>query len=70
MYMDVNGNFEELVKLSAKDTDRASKIVAKSFYKVLRKNGFTDDQIISVANNILECLIQALAGYKEKSEKS
>ena len=31
--------------------------------------GFSDDQIISVANNILDCLVQTLDGYKEKSEK-
>jgi glycosylphosphatidylinositol transamidase (GPIT) subunit GPI8 len=67
--MNKNEHFDKLVNLSAQDTERAAALVAKSFYKVLRKNGFSDDQIISVANNLLGCLIHALDGYKKKSEK-
>lgn len=58
---------DRVIHLAAENPERAARIVAKSFYKVLRKNEFTDDQIIAVANNILECLIESLAGYKKKS---
>lgn len=67
--MNRNGHFDKLVNMAAQDSEKAAAIVAKSFYKVLKKNGFTNDQIISVANNLLGCLIQALDGYKEKSQR-
>lgn len=68
--MDSDEKFDKLVNLATKDPEKAAEIAAKSFYKILRKNGFTDDQIISVANNILDCLIQTFGGYKEKKMKS
>jgi len=61
-----NQNFEDIVRIASSDTEKASRIISRSFYKVLRRNGFTDDQIISVASNILGCLIEGLEGYKEK----
>jgi predicted transcriptional regulator len=64
--MNSYGKFDEYVGLAAKDAAKASEIVAKSFYKILRKNGFSDAQIINVANNILDCLIQTLDSYKER----
>ena len=60
------GKFDEYVGLAAKDAERASEIVAKSFYKIMRKNGFSNAQIISVANTLLDCLIQTLDSYKER----
>lgn len=67
--MERDEKFDQLVKLAARDTEKAAEIVARSFYKILRRNGFADDQIIGVANSILDCLILTLDGYKEKSEK-
>ena len=67
--MERDEKFGQLVKLAASDTEKAAEIVAKSFYKILRRNGFTDDQIIAVANSMLDCLILTLDSYKEKSEK-
>ncbi len=62
-----DGNkFEDIVRIASRDTEKASRIISKSFYKVLRRNGFTDDQIISVASDILGCLIESLEGYREK----
>ena len=60
------GKFDEYVTTAVNNTEKASELVAKSFYKILRKNGFNDAQIINVANNILDCLIQTLGNYKEK----
>jgi hypothetical protein len=70
--MNSYGKFDEYVGLAVQDAERASEIVAKSFYKILRKNGFSDAQIINVANNILDCLIQTLDSYtkREKSKEN
>ena len=58
--------FDEYVEYAINNTDRASELIARSFYKILRKNGFTNAQIMNTANNILDCLIKSLDGYKEK----
>lgn len=64
--MNAFGKFDEYVNLATKDAEKAAEIVAKSFYKILKKNGFTDAQIVNVANTILDCLIQTLENYREK----
>ncbi len=66
--MNSYGKFDDYVGLAVRDAERASEIVAKSFYKILRKNGFTDSQIINVANNILDCLIHTLDSYEERKK--
>lgn len=62
-----HNQMDKIIQLAAKNAEQASRLIARSFYKVLRKNGFSDDQIIAVANNILDCLIESLDGYKNKS---
>lgn len=64
--MKEDNKFEDIVRIASRDTEKASRIISKSFYKVLRRNGFSDDQIISVASDILGCLIESLEGYREK----
>jgi len=58
--------FDEYVEDAVNNTDHASELIARSFYKILRKNGFSDSNIINTANHILDCLIKSLDGYKEK----
>lgn len=65
--MGQNCDFDQIAILAAKDAGKASRIVATSFYKVLRRNGFTDEQIINVSSCILDCLLQSLREYKQKS---
>ena len=65
--MDQHQQMDKIIQMAAVDAEKASRLIARSFYKVLRKNGFTDDQIISVANNMLDCLIESLDGYKKKN---
>ncbi|MFA6146752.1 MAG: hypothetical protein WC899_00900 [bacterium] len=57
---------DEYVEYAVSNSDHASELIARSFYKILRKNGFSDKQIINTANNLLDCLIKSLEGYKEK----
>lgn len=61
------GTFDEYVRMAVNSSKDASQVVAISFYKILRKNGFNDNQIINVANNILDCLIRTLESYKERT---
>ena len=61
-----NSNFERVIKLAAQDTTRGSRVAAKVFYRILRKNGFSENQIIDIATNILSCLTESLKGYEQK----
>ncbi len=65
-----NSHFERIINLAARDTKKGSRIVAKKFYRILRKNGFSENQIIAIATNILNCLIESLKGYEKKVEKT
>ncbi len=68
--MTSHGKFDEYVKMAVNSSKDASQVVAISFYKILRKNGFNDNQIINVANNILDCLIRTLESYKERTAEA
>jgi hypothetical protein len=65
-----NYNFERVINLAAKDTKKGARVTAKVFYRMLRKNGFTENQVIDIATNILNCLTESLMGYEERVEKS
>ena len=64
----VNSNFEKIVDLAAKDTEKGARVLAKFFYRVLRKKGFTKNQIIDISTNLLNCLVESLHGYENKKE--
>lgn len=49
--------------------DRIAASVAVAFYKELRKHDFSNNQIISVASELIDCLNKSLEGYKKKLEK-
>ncbi|UCF29804.1 MAG: hypothetical protein JSV26_06810 [bacterium] len=53
---------ERIVEISAQDQERAARLVARSFYKILRQNGFTQNQIINVAEHLLDGLIRDMKG--------
>ncbi|MFQ5328589.1 MAG: hypothetical protein ACE5D4_01195 [Thermodesulfobacteriota bacterium] len=63
-------DFERIVGLVAKDSKKGSEIVAKLFYRILRKNGFTEGQIINISATLLECLTKSFKGYKKKVEET
>ncbi len=66
--MPPNDGFDRAVILTTNEMQRTTRVVAKSFYKIMRKNGFTSDQIIGVSTGILDCLLQSLVGYTPKPE--
>jgi len=63
-------DFERIVGLVSKDTSKGAAIVAKLFYRILRKNGYTEGQIISISANLIDCLTKSLKGYEKKMAKS
>jgi hypothetical protein len=48
--------------------DRIAASVALAFYRELRRHNFTNNQIINVATELIDCLNKSLEGYKKKTE--
>ncbi len=63
-------NIDKVINIAAKDTKKGARVVAKVFYRILRKKGFSENQIIDIATNILNCLIESLKGYEHKIENA
>lgn len=61
---------ERMLKLSAGDREKTGKIVARSFYKILRQNGFTHADIMDVAGNILDGVIKDMKVNGKDREQS
>lgn len=62
--------FERIITLAKQDSRRGARVVAKVFYRILRKQGFTNKQIINIATNILGCLIQSMKISENRTEVS
>ena len=54
------------IEIPSDDSAKAARILARTFYKELRKNDFSDNQIIQVATELISCLHTSLEGYKKK----
>lgn len=52
--MNRRGNLDMVMKNM--EPERATKILAKSLYKELRKNGFNERDIINFSKDIIECM--------------
>jgi hypothetical protein len=52
--MNRRGNLDMVMKNM--EPERATKILAKSLYKELSKNGFAESDIISFSREIIECM--------------
>jgi len=49
---------ERMLKMSAGDRKKTGKVVARSFYSILRRNEFTHAEIMDVAGFILDGVIK------------
>jgi hypothetical protein len=49
---------ERMLKMSAGDREKTGKVVARSFYNILRQNGFTQAEIMEVTGHILDGVIK------------
>jgi len=58
-----------IAKIPQEGASKAAELVARSFYKEMHKYGFSKEQVISVASEIISCLNKSLSGYVEKKDK-
>ena len=61
-----NYDFERILNIASKDTKKGSEIVARFFYRILKRNNFSQEQIIDIATNIISCLARSLKSYEKK----
>ena len=45
---------EKMIKLSADDRERAGKVVSRSFFRILVRNGFSHSDIMNFAGHLLD----------------
>jgi hypothetical protein len=50
----------------AEHPEKTSVLVARAFFRELRRHNFTDGQVVRVASELIDCLNKSLEGYKEK----
>jgi hypothetical protein len=65
-----SSQMDRVINLAAKDTKKGARVVAKVFYRILLKQGFSENQIIDIATNILSCLIEKLHGHEKKIDNA
>ena len=63
-----SSQMDRVINLAAKDTKKGARVVAKVFYRILRKQGFSENQIIDITTNILSCLIEKISWDEQKIE--
>jgi hypothetical protein len=49
--------------------DKIAASVALAFYRELRRHNFSNNQIIKVATELIDCLNKSLEGYRKKTEE-
>lgn len=54
---------------SSPEVEKAAESIGRTFYRTLRKKGFSENQIISVATSILSCLTDSLKEYECRKER-
>lgn len=45
---------DRMLKMSAGDREKTGRVVARTFYKILRENGFTHPEIIDLTGKMLD----------------
>lgn len=60
---------ERMLTMSEGDRERTGKVVGRSFYNILRRNGFTHPEIMSVTGHILDEVMKDIkANGKDRKE--
>ena len=58
-----------MLEKSGGDRDKTGKVVARSFYKILRTNGFTHPEILEVTGNMMDEVMKDIkANGKDRTE--
>jgi len=61
---------EKMLQLSPDNRERASKVVARSFYRVLTRNGFSHSDIMNFAGNLLDEVMKDMGARGERANQS
>ena len=63
------GTIEKMLQMSSEDRARASRVVARSFFKMLRRNGFSQGEIMTFSGHLLDEVIRdmKLNGQKRQT---
>ena len=60
---------ERMLEVSKGNREKTGRVVARSFYKILRQNGFTHPEIMEVTGNILDEVMKDIrANGKERKD--
>lgn len=57
---------EKMLRMAPDDRRKAAKIVARSFYKTLRRNGFSHGDIMSFAGHLLDGVIREMGKVNDR----
>ena len=60
--------FSENLQRVASEPKRGARLLARTFYRELRRAGFADRDIMAVADELLGCLVASLWEYRLKKE--
>ena len=60
---------ERVLKISEGDREKTGKVVSRSFYKILRQNGFTHPEIMEVTGYILDEVMKDIKTNGKDREK-
>ena len=60
---------ERMLKISEGDREKTGKVVARSFYKILRHNDFTHPEIMDVTGYILDEVMKDIKANGKDREK-
>ena len=58
---------EKMINLSPDNRERTSKVVARSFFRILAKNGFSHSDIMDFAGNLLDEVMRDMGASGEKA---
>lgn len=62
---------DRMLQMSAGDREKTGRIVARSFYNILRRNGFTQAQIMDIAGQLLDGVIKDMkVNGKDRDERA
>lgn len=60
---------ERMLEKSGGDREKTGKVVARSFYKILRQNGFSHPEVLEVTGNLMDEVMKDIKANGKDSVK-